>query len=307
MKKILMCIMSTSMLVQTTLPVFADENEVKDEIKNYTINQFLDKNKNLRNEYYELISQEPKVINELNPSTLDNIQEKPEYKVISKSVDDNNTSAILYDEVNNSYAYYSSDENADNFLIGIDGEDYLFTGEDDNIYMTTEDGEKTPVVETYYDPYYEGKDFDWLEDEPIVTASTSWNLQSSNVYTSTSNLTVTIINIAFSVATGVVAAYIGVSTLTSKILGYVGVGWTAAQSFTQSYLTYVTQWKSSACSVYYKARYDYYVIPKSSNESVVKGYKDFYKYQYTLNANPSSPPSGCSGFSSYSQGPYSYH
>ncbi len=102
----------------------------------------MDKNKNLRNEYYELISQEPKVINELNSSTLDNIQEKPEYKVISKSVDDNNTSAILYDEVNNSYAYYSSDENADNFLIGIDGEDYLFTGEDDNIYMTTEDGEK---------------------------------------------------------------------------------------------------------------------------------------------------------------------
>lgn len=304
MKKIIASLLAFAVVAQSILPIKAEDS--KEEITNYNFNQFLENNKKLRKEYYKLISNKPMTLSDVG-HTIDNIEEKPNYQVIASSVEDDNSSAILYDENNNSYAYYSSDNNADNFMIGIDGEDYLFTQEDDNIFMTTEDGEQQAIVETYYDSYYEGKKFDWLEDEPVAAASTSWILQSSNVYTSTSNLSVTIINIAFSVATGVVAAYIGVSTLTSKILGYIGVGWTAAQSFTQSYLTYVTQWKSSACSVYYKARYDYYVIPKSANGSTVTAYKDFYKYQYTLNANPSSPPSGCAGFSSYSQGPYTYH
>lgn len=162
------------------------------------------------------------------------------------------------------------------------------------------------MVETYYDPYYANNPVNGIIDYAI-DAQSSWILTSNSTYTSTTNFTVTLINIAFSVATGVVAAYIGINGVAAKILGYVGVGWTAAQSFTQQYLTYASSWTNSNCSVYYKTKYDYYVIPKSANGSTVTAYIDFYKFQYVLNANPSSIPNGCAGFKSYTDGPYSYH
>ncbi len=51
MKTTLISIMFASVFVQTTLPNFVDENELKDEINNSNFNQFLDENKDLRKNF----------------------------------------------------------------------------------------------------------------------------------------------------------------------------------------------------------------------------------------------------------------
>lgn len=77
------------------------------------------------------------------------------------------------------------------------------------------------VVETDYDSYYVDNPVNGIIDYAI-DAQSSWILKSNSTYTSTSNFTVTLIHIAFLVASGVVAAYIDISGAAAKILRYVG-------------------------------------------------------------------------------------
>lgn len=276
----------------------------------YSIEEF--KEENTLYEDYRVLVNQVSLIEECSNSSFDqitSITEKPNITVIDHLEENGTTSAIMYDDVNKDYYYLETSDNTTNVFMSLNNEEYLINTIDENISLEAANGEELPLVETYFDETYADKDFDWIIKETAdISPYATWNLVSSGKYYNSQNLTVTVLSIVVSVVTsGVASAYLKINGLVNRILAYIGIGWTAGQVFTQNYLIYTSQWIHSTCNVYYKTKYDYYVVPKSASGSTVTSTRDFYKYQYTLNANPSSPPSGCAGFTNRVDGPYSYH
>lgn len=278
---------------------------------NYSVYEFKESN-SLYNTYKMFVNQSSSVEKYNNSSSFDQIttiSEQPNLTVIDHLEENGTSSAIMYDTANDDYYYLETSDNTSNIFMSLNKEEYLINGNGDNISLEAENGEELPLVETYFDESYANISFDWIiKENADVSPYATWNLISSGNYYNSQNLTVTVLSIVVSVVTsGVASAYIQINGLVSRILAYIGIGWTVGQVLTQNYLIYISQWNHFTCSVYYRTKYDYYVIPKSASGSTVTATRDFYKYQYTLNANPSLIPSGCSGFTNREEGPYSYH
>ena len=240
---------------------------------------------------------------------IQSFENEPDLVVVASDNDGTSLNTILYDNANDKFMMVAVDENASNFLISVEDQDYLVEENGEDIVLISEDDEVLPIVETYYDPYYAEHDFDWIvhptEADDSSTYAT-WVQTASGQYYNSQNLQVQIMSIVGAVVTtGVMAATLKIPGLVTSILGYVGLGWNVGQIFTQQYLVYYSQWYHSSCMIYYKTKYDYYVIPTSANGSTVTATLDMYRYQYTLNANPNS--GACTGFTNHTEGPYSYH
>lgn len=319
MKKIISVLLTLAISFSTSTYVFAEDIQNDDatsteSLETYTIKQFTENNTALYRKYLKLTDTPLNLLNECDDTQnsfaeIESFDNEPDLMVIDSSTDNMSTAVIFKDIENEKFIYIAQDSCANNLLLCVESDQYLVNEDNDNINLISEEGDILPLVQVSYDPYYENTNFEWLEKYSSErAASGTWNLISSNKYVNTQVLTVQILSIVVSVVTsGVASAHLNIDGVGSKILAYVGIGWTIGQVFTQNYLLYATQWYNSSCKVYYRTKYDYYVVPKSSNGSEAVAQKDFYKYHYTLNVNPSSIPAGCSGFSNYIDGPYSYH